>query len=769
MFGFADDQQDQGRFLGYDAQGNERWEKPKTATPPAQTPPPERKSALAGLEPGPDTEGGGLFNSLKTYLKTLMGDVNPAPAIQAVAGLHGGSTVGVRDMGQGIVQSHLDELEQAQKDWDAGNHRLALQHMVAGIIPILGPATAKGVEDIKAGNTAEGAAHLTAVAAPFLIPGAVKGGRTIVNAAADRGTLATNLETGAATRTADFMAPKGGSQAPRFRQMAEKVAPEVIKEPGISSTSRQKFNEGAVKKYLSVTDEMDSVLDDAMGQRPVHTAEIDAALQAEIDNLTSKAVKGSRTIPEIVKPGTPGSPGGGPGPSSKITPRPSTPPKLTGRQPLPESRQLPARGETGPTSSGAKLYAGDEGIATSRDTYPFDPNRGVLDPEAINPVTTLPPDLVAQTGPGLGRLRTPEVTVPGTPPEVLAAAGGENMPRGVRPGMTIPGQMGEGPVGNPGAGVISEVLPGEQLPRGGGWGVASAETAAPRFLEELLRRAEQNERGVTEDPNAVEATRPWEHQIGPKDVPAGPTKGTPPVKAGRRIGKDVLPAPVRSQVGVLRQMQKEIRQLGPVATYDAIRNIRSAWDKVARVKYNPSMTQDFLKAEGTATGAAKGTGAMRTALAKASPEAAEAFQSYSTWQTAMDVLEAAEEVRGSRGQAYRPNTGTLAKAAGFGGAAYMATHSIETAVGAALIEPALEAMASKSPTIQIKVARAMQRIADGLRNRQRANVEAGVLDADRLSGVKRTPAEVKAAVDAILKSKEQPKLTPTAANRAGRR
>ncbi len=176
-------------------------------------------------------------------------------------------------------------------------------------------------------------------------------------------------------------------------------------------------------------------------------------------------------------------------------------------------------------------------------------------------------------------------------------------------------------------------------------------------------------------------------------------------------GKAVEPQPNSSQLATLKQIRSEIAQLGPVADYEAIRRIREAWDKVAKVKYMPSTAQDVLKAQGDATGAAKGTGAMREALAQTDPKSAVAYRQYTLYKTAHDVAQAAEEadrVRPNRGRGIMARTAGALIGAKEGGA-------VGAGIGA-MVAGIADKAAEMAPTFQVAIARRLAAVADALRS-----------------------------------------------------
>lgn len=152
----------------------------------------------------------------------------------------------------------------------------------------------------------------------------------------------------------------------------------------------------------------------------------------------------------------------------------------------------------------------------------------------------------------------------------------------------------------------------------------------------------------------------------------------PPVqrfKVGSPLGKDVIPRPNAPRAGQIQQAIVEVKQLGPVASYDSIRTLREAYDKMAQTVYNPSVTADYLKVSGKASGAADVAGAIRGYLAKLDPETAAANLNYSLYKNASDILKATEEIERARPKVGRQImarlTGTImgGNAAGLQGAA----------------------------------------------------------------------------------------------------
>ncbi len=176
------------------------------------------------------------------------------------------------------------------------------------------------------------------------------------------------------------------------------------------------------------------------------------------------------------------------------------------------------------------------------------------------------------------------------------------------------------------------------------------------------------------------------------------------------LGQDVVPGPNAARVAQIDKAIAELKALGPVARYEPLRVIRQAYDGPAKAVYNPSMTADFLKAQGGKLGAADVTGTLRESLAKMDPETAAANAPYSLYRTANDVLEATQEIQRSRPkvgrQIFSRMTGVIGgnMAAGPGGAAagFIFAPIIDNAVAGGL-------------TTQLKTAALMQKLAGAIR------------------------------------------------------
>jgi hypothetical protein len=194
-----------------------------------------------------------------------------------------------------------------------------------------------------------------------------------------------------------------------------------------------------------------------------------------------------------------------------------------------------------------------------------------------------------------------------------------------------------------------------------------------------------------------------------RDVQSGQIK-PPLVKEGRPIGQDVVPGPNAARVEAIDQAIDEIRQLGPQARYESLRRIRQAYDGPAKAIYNPSMTADFLKAQGGKLGAADVSGALREALGTMDPATAAANAEYSLYRGLDDVLEAAKET-----EAARPKVGRRIMSATAGMVTGGAAGGLKGAAIGTVLGPIADAAASAGWTVKLQVAQGLKSLASAVR------------------------------------------------------
>lgn len=203
--------------------------------------------------------------------------------------------------------------------------------------------------------------------------------------------------------------------------------------------------------------------------------------------------------------------------------------------------------------------------------------------------------------------------------------------------------------------------------------------------------------------------------VRPKQVPG---TGTVVARGSTPIGSDVVPGPYAARVAMIDEAIAEVQKLGKMARYESLRTIRQAYDGPAKAIYNPSMTADFLKAQGGKLGAADVTGVLREHLAKFDPATAQANAKYSLYRKASDVLEAAAEV-----ERVRPTVGRRIMSRLVGATAGGAAAGLSGALVGAVLAPSLEAALSSGFTIRLQTARLMHRLATAIRSSNFSSVD----------------------------------------------
>lgn len=227
-------------------------------------------------------------------------------------------------------------------------------------------------------------------------------------------------------------------------------------------------------------------------------------------------------------------------------------------------------------------------------------------------------------------------------------------------------------------------------------------------------------------------------------------------KRGRPMGQEVVPEGHAGRVAQIDKTITDLEQLGPVTSFDALWNLRKASDNIASVKYSPSMTQDFVKASGSASGAADVSGVLRKVMDDADPGLKSINDTYHLYRTVNDVMKAAEEIeRVSPGRGRKIVTGATA-----GASAYALTGNPVVTVASAILAPIVDEMGASGATTKIGTARTMARLADKLRSFRQGEIKAAELqtaleDANRATGAKVKPSVIQQAIKGLNKVKEE--------------
>lgn len=267
---------------------------------------------------------------------------------------------------------------------------------------------------------------------------------------------------------------------------------------------------------------------------------------------------------------------------------------------------------------------------------------------------------------------------------------------------------------------------------------ADARLSARSFLtqpiiEDLLRKRRQLTAEAVDASKSAQKVTTRESPILAGSERLDLRSGSPATvidKTAEAYGRDVVPAPNAARVSQIDQAIQEIKALGPRAQYEPLRRIRQAYDGPAKAIYSPSMTADFLKAQGGKLGAADVTGTLRDALAKMDPKTAEANAHYSFWRKANDVLEATAEVERTRPKVGRVIAARIAATVLGGSAAGPAG-----AAAGLLGGPIIESMLSSAPTTKLRTARVMTKLAEAIRKGDIGHVNSLTAQLTQLTGV----------------------------------
>lgn len=613
------------------------------------------------------------------------------------------------DTGTAMLSAQGDQLKKARELYDEGRTTEAMGHAMAGLLPLIGPAAAHAGERIASGDIAGGVGEGVGLVAPF---GAADAVRTVAKVVPE--SAATALETGAQRRVVDVMVPKVGRQKVRFGTMADKIAPAIAKDPDLMRAwSRVGLQANVGDKLTAAESALDEAANTRLSARTYPTQPIIDDLLAKRGRLTAHAVEGSRPIPSYETSTTASSLSA----ASKGT-------------------DISAGGAAGAAgrgtfqvSDGADLF---DAVRSEARRLGYDGTDGSLRKQFQNQLD-LAHDLQSELE-ALHEEHGPRALL-----QAVADAGGigadpqyagevaqlweQSTGQVVGKGTTKSGRVAKSRTLSGGAmGGVSGVLKKSGLSLDT---MAEALRQDPRFANitgpnELLKALEDARISKAHAPEldealAVTGVRPgirwWEGETEPPP-PIAPvdTKVPPPLRVARPLGADVVPTPNRMRVQQIDQAINEVKQLGPVARYEPLRRIREAYDQVAKVRYAPSITADFLAKQGEASGAADVTGVLRERLAAMDPRTAAANADYSLYRKASDVLDATAEVERTRPRMGRQImarlTGTLAgeHAAGIPGAivGYVLGPIVDTAMSAGL-------------TTKLQTARVMNGLAQAIR------------------------------------------------------
>lgn len=543
------------------------------------------------------------------------------------------------DTATDLVKAQGAELGQVPELVRQGRYSEAAGHGLAGVLPIVGPAAAHIGEKIGQGDVARGLGEATGLIGTVVAPGMVKPGAKAVQATGLADKAAEMAQAGAERRIVDVMAPKVGAQKQRWGTMAQKVAPDVVREPGLGAFSREGL-ERKVSEKLSAAEEQ---LDQSHAARPAgviyDTAPIKMALTDKLKALSAETAEGPDAHRQMSAMGLEFSTG---------APPPGTPFKALTLPHKEELRRLVTELEELPHVERTWLDKSDD----------------------------------------------------------VAREGGYGTGRGARAGKSYSDKpFVEGAAGAP---VYHDIIAGKSgTSRGAMVRVLRAYIDGRAPSTAIVQRAiEVADRRLRDPEFASKAQFPIDAGYAAEDV-AGP------------IGRSVVPGPVQPRADVIQQALAEVDALGPAVSYEALRKLRQAYDKQAAVKYAPSITQDFLKVQHGAEGAADVASALRDAMSAIDPDTAKANSNYSVWRKAHDVLRATADVERTR-----PTVGRkiIARAAGTitGGEAGGTLGAI---IGYT-VGPIVDGIMSSAPTTKVVTARVLSDLSKALKAGDTAGIEA---------------------------------------------
>ena len=214
------------------------------------------------------------------------------------------------------------------------------------------------------------------------------------------------------------------------------------------------------------------------------------------------------------------------------------------------------------------------------------------------------------------------------------------------------------------------------------------------------------------EPNAWDGYRPevaarWgigDGSVAPLAEPFPPAS----VKRARPLGRDVIPKPAQATASTLNDIIDEVKTLGPMVTYKAIRNLRQQWDQFARKGFSPISADQFAD-RAAVKGAAAGRDVLREAMSQWDPSIAAANVPYHIWKTTDSVLGAAAEAAQGQSKIGRQIAARVMSSVIFG-----KVGGVPGMVAGTILAPGIEEALS-APTTKLKTARMMTQLATAIR------------------------------------------------------
>lgn len=195
------------------------------------------------------------------------------------------------DTYESMVQQSADQFGQAREAYDRGGLSEAAGHTAAGLIPMVGPIAAEIGEQAATGDYAGAAGKTVGLLAGPKIA------KEVIKAPVRIPAVRTALETGAASRVADVMTPKGSNQMTRrMGETARKIAPEILKDTR-GGWSRAALQKQILGKLDEAEGALDAATDERMAARAIETQPLLEALEGKRGAQTVKASEASQARP----------------------------------------------------------------------------------------------------------------------------------------------------------------------------------------------------------------------------------------------------------------------------------------------------------------------------------------------------------------------------------------------------------------------------------------------------------------------------------------
>lgn len=632
------------------------------------------------------------------------------------------------ETGKAIVGASVDQGRQALDMARQGRYSEAIGH-AGGMLPVVGPMAAQIGQQIGSGDIAGGLGAATGAIAPMGIAPAMRAAR----AAPGAQKVADAAGRASTKRMVDALAPKIGRNRDRFGTMMEKVAPTLARDPELGALSRESFTQKIGLKFEDAKAALDEAADARNAYKPIETEPLAKELEAAADALVAKPIEGSRLTPDVTPPASAAG---------------SVPAAPSGPSPVVGSGALSAVDASAPARAASKSALFSEYLTDAkRQGYPGSPtalrkifNQRLDDARELHAELT---SLQAEYGPTALL-------------EAIAQKGGIGMDKGY-PGeiawlrestqqATVARRVGKGALSRTSAHTrrTGNVAGVPNVIKYGTDGRSLDDLAMsigrddPRFAHiqgpnDLLNAVQEAMAAINKgvDAPSFESTleaagirkgKKWWDD--PDDVPFDPAEieASAPAaaaavptasKQGVPIGQSVVPPAFQKQYDYLQKAIADIRSLGPVAHYDALKTLRQGWDQDAKKIYTKDFVADYLTDRSVGQAAAKAAGVTRDVLAKADPGTAKANAEYHLYKTANDVLEAANSTERVRPRELRKTAARL----GGGLTGYGQGGTLGALVGAVLA-PILDGVVASGYTTKIATARELAKLEDFLRKGQ---------------------------------------------------